>query len=109
MMQDGLALPCLRAYISIIARFEQSDAAVHRASKPLPLRRESPPAVGFVAIRSCGAFCASLLASPKQTEEAVRGSLVTVARSASVSAGAEQLRGVSAARSDKSSAFTRVH
>jgi hypothetical protein len=51
----------------------------------------------------------SLLASLQQTVEAERGSFVTVARSAGVPASAEQLRGVSAALSNKRSAFTRVY
>jgi hypothetical protein len=56
-----------------------------------------------------GQLRTSLLASLQQTVEAVRGSFVTVAGSAGFPVSAEQLRGVSAALSNKSSVFTKVH
>jgi hypothetical protein len=51
----------------------------------------------------------SLLISLQQTEEAVGSRSANVARSAGVTAIAEQVRGVPASLSNKSSAFTRVH
>jgi hypothetical protein len=55
------------------------------------MSREIPAALRFVADPSVRrASRNSLLASLQQTEEAVRGSLVTVARSAGVPASAEQ-------------------
>jgi hypothetical protein len=88
----------------------QRDAGVYIEFEAIALSREIPAAVRFVAdpiVRRVSR--ASLLASLQQTVEAVRGSFVTVARSASVPASAGQLRRVSAALSNRSSVFTRGH
>jgi hypothetical protein len=71
--------------------------------------REIPAALRFVAdpiVRRVSSD--SLLASLQQTEEAVHGSFVPVARSAGIPASAE-LSGVSAAPANKSSAFRVTH
>jgi hypothetical protein len=80
-----------RPCISSIARFEQRDAGVYIELEAMAQSREIPAALRFVADPSVRrASRNSLLASLQQTEEAVRGSLVTVATSAGVPASAEQ-------------------
>jgi ABC-type transporter Mla MlaB component len=89
-----------------IARFEQRDGGVYVELEAIALSREIPAAVRLIAdpiVRRVSRN--SLLISLQQTGEAVHGIFVT----AGVPATAEQLPGVPASRSIKSSAFTRVH
>ena len=80
-----------RPCIGSIARFEQRDAGVYIELEAIAMSREIPAALRFVADPSVRrASRNSLLASLQRTEEAVRGSLGTVARSAGVPASAEQ-------------------
>jgi hypothetical protein len=75
-----------------IARFEQRDAGVYIELEAIALSREIPAAGRFVAdpiVRRVSRN--SLLASLQQTVESVRGSFVTVVRSAGVPASAQQL------------------
>jgi len=81
-----------RPCISSIARFEQRDAGVYIELEAMAQSREIPAALRFVAdpiVRRVSRN--SLLASLQQTEEASRGSFVTVAGPAGVPASAEQL------------------
>ena len=93
-----------------IVRLEERGEGVYFEMEAIALSREIPGALRLVVdpiVRRVSRN--SLLISLQRTEEAVRGRFVTVARSASVPASAEQLQGVSAALSAKSTAFTRVH
>jgi|ERR1700733_3554052 len=93
-----------------VARLEQRDYGVYIEIEAIALSRDIPAALRFVAdpiVRRVSRN--SLLISLQQTEQAVRGSFVSLAGSGGVPAGAEQLRGVSAALSNKSSAFIGVH
>jgi hypothetical protein len=92
-----------------IARLEQRDDGVYVEMEAIALSRDIPAAVRLVVdpiVRRVSRN--SLLTSLQKTEEAVRGSCAVVARPVSVSGGAQQMRGVPAAPSNKSSAFTQV-
>jgi hypothetical protein len=93
-----------------IARLAQGDGGVYIEFEAIALSRDIPAAVRFVVdpvVRSASRN--ALLTSLKQTEEAVCGRSVDVAKSARIPASAEHLRNVPASLSNGSSAFTRVH
>jgi hypothetical protein len=91
-----------------IARLEQRGDGVYVELEAIALSRDIPAALRFVAdpiVRRLSRN--SLLISLQQTEQAVRSS-AAIAGSAGFPANAEPPRGVSAALSNKSSAFTRT-
>jgi len=93
-----------------VARLEQRDSGVYIEIEAIALSRDIPAALRFVAdpiVRRVSRN--SLLISLQQTEQAVRGRFDTLAKSGRVPEGAGQLRGVSAALSNKSSGFVSVH
>jgi hypothetical protein len=95
-----------------LTRFEQRDVGVYL--KPRSHRVDIP---AVVTLRSGSDRLASVAhltsrLAPAHRSEArsgVRGSFVTVARSAGVRASAKQLRGLWAVLSNKRAAFARVH
>lgn len=93
-----------------IGRLSQRDGGVYIELEAIALSRDIPVAVRFVVdpiVRSVSRN--ALLTSLMQTEEAVCARPAEVAKSAGIPAGAEHLRGVPAAVSSKSAAFTRLH
>jgi hypothetical protein len=93
-----------------IGRLSQRDGGVYIELEAIALSRDIPVAVRFVMdpiVRSVSR--SALLTSLRQTEEAVCGRSVDVAKSASIPASAEHLRDVPASLSNGSAAFTRVH
>lgn len=92
-----------------IARFERRDTGVYVELEVIALSRDIPATLRFVVdpiVRRVSRN--SLLISLQQTEEAVHGSFVAVARPSGAPASTEQRRDVPASSANKSSAFTRL-